>query len=43
VARSIVTAWILTIPSSALIAAASYLLLRFLSGPVGGVLHLFGI
>jgi inorganic phosphate transporter, PiT family len=43
VARSIVTAWILTIPCSALIAAAAFFLLQVLSGPAGAVLHLFGV
>ena len=42
-ARSIVTAWILTIPCSALIAAAAFTVLHLLSGPIGGVLHLFGV
>ena len=42
-ARSIVTAWILTIPCSALIAAAAFIVLHLLSGPIGGVLHLFGV
>ena len=42
-ARSIVTAWILTIPCSALIAAAAFLVLHLLSGPIGGFLHLFGV
>jgi PiT family inorganic phosphate transporter len=42
-ARSIVTAWILTIPCSALIAAAAFMVLHLLSGPIGGVLHLFGV
>jgi PiT family inorganic phosphate transporter len=43
VARSIATAWILTIPSSAVIAAAAYFVLQVLSGPVGAVTHLFGV
>jgi inorganic phosphate transporter, PiT family len=43
VARSIATAWILTIPSSAAIAAAAYFLLQLLSGPVGAVMRLFGV
>jgi PiT family inorganic phosphate transporter len=43
VARSIATAWILTIPCSALIAAAAYFLLQLISGPVGAVLRLFGV
>ena len=42
-ARSIITAWILTIPCSALIAAAAFMALHLLSGPIGGVLHLFGV
>jgi PiT family inorganic phosphate transporter len=41
--RSIATAWILTIPSSALIAAGAYLFLSLLSGPVGAGLHLLGV
>lgn len=43
VARSIVSAWILTIPCSAIIAAASYLALHLLSGPIAAALHIFGI
>jgi inorganic phosphate transporter, PiT family len=43
VARSIITAWILTIPCAALIAAAAFFLLQLLSGPVGALLHLFGV
>jgi PiT family inorganic phosphate transporter len=43
VARSIATAWILTIPSSAVIAAAAYFVLLLLSGPIGAVLRVFGI
>ena len=43
VARSIVTAWILTIPCTAAIAAVSYLGLHLASGPVAEVLHLFGV
>jgi PiT family inorganic phosphate transporter len=43
VARSIATAWVLTIPSSAAIAAAAFFILEVLSGPVGAVLRLFGI
>ncbi len=43
VARSIVTAWILTIPCSALIAAAAYFLLQLISGPVGAFAGLFGV
>jgi PiT family inorganic phosphate transporter len=43
VARSIITAWILTIPCTALIAAGSFFLLQILSGPIGWVLHLFGV
>jgi len=42
-ARSIVTAWVLTIPCTALIAAAAFMVLHLLSGPIGGVLHLFGV
>jgi PiT family inorganic phosphate transporter len=43
VARSIVTAWILTIPCAAAIAAVSYLGLHLASGPVASVLHVFGV
>jgi PiT family inorganic phosphate transporter len=43
VARSIATAWILTIPCSALIAAAAYFLLQLISGPVGAVMGAFGV
>jgi PiT family inorganic phosphate transporter len=43
VARSIVTAWILTIPCSALIAGCAYLVLHVLSGPTGALLHVFGV
>jgi PiT family inorganic phosphate transporter len=43
VARSIVTAWILTIPCAAAIAAVSYLALHLSSGPVASVLHVFGV
>ena len=43
VARSIVTAWVLTIPCTALIAAGSFFVLQVLSGPIGWVLHLFGV
>ena len=43
VARSIVTAWILTIPCAAAIAAVSYLGLHLSSGLVGSVLHIFGV
>jgi PiT family inorganic phosphate transporter len=43
VARSIVTAWILTIPASALIAAVAYFGLHMLSGPIAAVLHIFGV
>jgi PiT family inorganic phosphate transporter len=43
VARSIVTAWILTIPCAAAIAAAAFLVLQVLSGPIGAILHLFGV
>jgi PiT family inorganic phosphate transporter len=43
VARSIATAWILTIPCAGAIAAGSYLGLQLLSGPIAGLLHLFGI
>ena len=43
VARSIVTAWILTIPASALIAAVAYFCLHLLSGPIAAVLRIFGV
>ena len=43
VARSIATAWILTIPCSAAIAALAYFLLQLLSGPVGAVMRFFGV
>jgi len=43
VARSIVTAWILTIPCAAAIAAVSYLALHLSSGLVASVLHVFGV
>lgn len=43
VARSIATAWVLTIPCAALIAAGSYFVMAAASGPVGGLLHLFGV
>ena len=43
VARSIVTAWILTIPCAALIAAGVFEVLWLLSGPIGAILHLFGV
>ena len=43
VARGMVTAWILTIPSTAVIAAAAFLVLQLLSGPIAAVLRLFGV
>jgi PiT family inorganic phosphate transporter len=43
VARSILTAWILTIPCAGAIAAVSYLGLHVISGPVGSLLHVFGV
>ncbi len=43
VARSIVTAWILTIPCTAVIAAGSFFVLQMLSGPAGATLRLFGV
>ncbi len=43
VARSIVTAWILTIPCAALIAAGAFFVLQVLSGPIAAILHLFGV
>jgi PiT family inorganic phosphate transporter len=43
VARSIVTAWILTIPCAGAIAGVSYLGLHVISGPMAAVLHLFGV
>jgi PiT family inorganic phosphate transporter len=43
VARGIATAWVLTIPCAAAIAALSYLVLQLLSGPIGAVLHVFGV
>jgi PiT family inorganic phosphate transporter len=43
VAGNIVTAWVLTIPCAAIIAAASYFVLQLLSGPIGWTLGLFGI
>ncbi len=43
VARSIATAWILTIPCAAAIAGCAYLVLQLLSGPVGAILRVFGI
>jgi PiT family inorganic phosphate transporter len=43
VARSIVTAWILTIPCAGAIAAAAYVVLHVLSGPIALILHLFGV
>ncbi|MGZ6314633.1 MAG: anion permease, partial [Candidatus Limnocylindrales bacterium] len=43
VARSIVTAWILTIPCAAAIAAISYLGLHLSSGLVASALHVFGV
>ena len=43
VARSIATAWILTIPCAGAIAAAAYLALQLLSGPIGSILHFFGV
>jgi inorganic phosphate transporter, PiT family len=43
IARSIVTAWILTIPCSALISAVAYFGLQLLSGPTGAILKVFGI
>jgi len=43
VARSIATAWVLTIPCSAAIAALAFFVLTILSGPTAAVLHLFGV
>ncbi len=43
VARSIVTAWVLTIPCAGAIAAAAYVVLQVMSGPAGSVLHVFGV
>jgi PiT family inorganic phosphate transporter len=43
VARSIATAWVLTIPSTAAIAAVAFFILEVLSGPVGAILRVFGI
>jgi inorganic phosphate transporter, PiT family len=42
-ARSIATAWVLTIPCSAAIAVLAFLILQVLTGPGGAVLHLFGV
>ncbi len=42
-ARSIATAWVLTIPCSAAIAALAFWMLQLFSGPAGGVLHIFGV
>jgi PiT family inorganic phosphate transporter len=43
VARGIVTAWVVTIPCAAILAAAAFLVLQVLSGPIGWTLHLFGV
>jgi PiT family inorganic phosphate transporter len=43
VARGIVTAWILTIPCAGAIAALAYFALQLLSGPMGAILHVFGV
>jgi len=43
VARGIITAWILTIPCAGAIAAAAYLALQLLSGPIGAILHFAGV
>jgi PiT family inorganic phosphate transporter len=44
VARSIATAWVLTIPCAALISAGALLVLEHvLSGPIAGILRLFGV
>ena len=43
VARSIATAWVLTIPCSAVIAAGAFFILQLLSGPIGWTLRLFGV
>ena len=43
VARSMITAWILTIPCSAVIAAGAFFILQLLSGPIGWTLRLFGV
>jgi inorganic phosphate transporter, PiT family len=43
VARSIATAWVVTIPCSALIAGISYAILVVLAHPGGAFLHLFGV
>jgi PiT family inorganic phosphate transporter len=42
-AGNIVTAWVLTIPCTALLAGGTYWLLLLLSGPIRAVLSLFGI
>ena len=43
VARGMITAWVLTIPCAALIAAGAFFVLQILSGPIGWTLHLFGV
>jgi PiT family inorganic phosphate transporter len=43
VARSIMTAWVLTIPCAAVIAAGAYVVLHVLSGPMGAVTQFFGV
>ena len=43
VVRGMMTAWVLTIPATALIAACAFLVLQLLSGPIAGILRLFGV
>lgn len=43
VVRGMITAWVLTIPCAALIAAGAFFVLQILSGPIGWALHLFGV
>ncbi|MGA2513864.1 MAG: inorganic phosphate transporter [Candidatus Limnocylindrales bacterium] len=43
VARSIVTAWVLTIPCAGAIAGCAFLALQVLGGPLGALTHLFGV
>jgi PiT family inorganic phosphate transporter len=43
VVRGMMTAWVLTIPATALIAACAFLVLQLLSGPIAAILRLFGV
>jgi PiT family inorganic phosphate transporter len=43
VARSIATAWVLTIPCAGALAGCAFLVLHVLGGPLGALTHFFGV